>query len=169
MVKVAKKTAAAALDDNAAASMRPPWIDAARGEMGVRDIPGPKYNPRVVQYLNTTGHEENDDETSWCSAFVNWCMIQAGLTGTNNAAARSWLDYGRALDAARPGCIVVLWRQSPTSWKGHVGFFDGWDAGNRVRLLAGNQGGGVDWDEVCVTSFPKERILGFRWPMNFPV
>jgi uncharacterized protein (TIGR02594 family) len=154
----------------AAAPANPPWIDIARGELGVRDIPGPQYNPRVLQYLNTTGHDANDDETSWCSAFVNWTMIQAQFPGTNNAAARSWLDYGRSLPAARPGCIVVLWRESPTSWKGHVGFFDGWDgAGNsRVRLLAGNQGGGVDWDEVCVATFPKERILGFRWPLNYP-
>jgi len=50
--------------------------------------------------------------------------------------------------------------------RGHVGFFDGWDVGNRIRLLAGNQGGGVDWDEVCVTSFPQERVLGYRWPLG---
>jgi uncharacterized protein (TIGR02594 family) len=119
-----------------------------------------------LEYLKTTGQQTNADETSWCSAFVNWCMRQAGKPGTNNAAARSWLSYGQALGNPRPGCIVVLWRESPSSWKGHVGFFDGWDVGNRIRLLAGNQGGGVDWDEVCVTSFPQERVLGYRWPLG---
>jgi uncharacterized protein (TIGR02594 family) len=141
-----------------------PWIAVARGELGQRDYPGPRYNPRVVEYLNTTGLQGNDDETSWCSAFVNWCMLQSRQRGTNNAAAKSWLTYGQALGSPRPGCIVVLWRESPSSWKGHVGFFDGFDVGNRVRLLAGNQGGGVSWDEVCVANFPQERVLGYRWP-----
>lgn len=142
----------------------PPWVKAAKGELGQRDYPGPDYNPRVVEYLRTTGHQANDDETSWCSAFANWCMKQSGRAGTNDAGARSWLNYGQGLSEPRPGCIVVMWRESPQSWKGHVGFFDGWDVGDRVRILGGNQGGGVDWDEVCVTTFPKERILRFRWP-----
>jgi uncharacterized protein (TIGR02594 family) len=147
-----------------AAGTAPPWMNVAHGEIGQRDYPGPKYNPRVVEYLSTTNEAANDDETSWCSAFVNWCMIQSGLPGTGKADARSWLGYGETLGPPKPGCIVVLWRESPQSWKGHVGFFDGWDTGGRVRLLGGNQGGGTDWDEVCVTTFPKERILGFRWP-----
>ena len=142
----------------------PPWIVVARGELGVRDYPGPAYHPRIVEYLATTGNQQNSDETSWCSAFVNWCMIRANYRGTNNAAARSWLNWGQRLQAPRPGCVVVLWRESPNSWKGHVGFFDGWDVGQRVRLLGGNQGGGVDYDEVCVATYPHERILGFRWP-----
>ena len=146
------------------ADAQSPWAAIARGELGQRDYPGPRYKPRVVEYLNTTGLQANDDETSWCSAFVNWCMLQARQRGTNNAAAKSWLTYGQALSNPKPGCIVVLWRDSPSSWKGHVGFFDGFDVGNRIRLLGGNQGGGVSWDEVCVTNFPQERVLGYRWP-----
>jgi uncharacterized protein (TIGR02594 family) len=155
-------TAATAVPDAASDS---PWVAVARGELGQRDYPGPRYNPRVVEYLNTTGLQGNEDETSWCSAFVNWCMLKARQRGTNNAAAKSWLTYGQALSSPRPGCVVVLWRESPSSWKGHVGFFDGFDVGNRVRLLAGNQGGGVSWDEVCVANFPQERVLGYRWPL----
>lgn len=144
-----------------------PWVAIARGELGQRDYPGPTHNnPRILEYLRTTGQQTNADETSWCSAFVNWCMKQSGRSGTNNAAARSWLTYGQALASPIPGTIVVLWRESPSSWKGHVGFFDGWDVGNRVRLLGGNQGGGVDWDEVCVATFPQERVLGYRWPLG---
>lgn len=146
------------------ATSESPWVAIARGELGQRDYPGPRHNPRVVEYLNTTSLQANDDETSWCSAFVNWCMLKAHQRGTNNAAARSWLTYGQALNNPRPGCIVVLWRESPSSWKGHIGFFDGFDVGNRIRLLGGNQGGGVSWDEVCVANFPQERVLGYRWP-----
>lgn len=156
----------AATSARAEAAADAPWVAIAHGELGQRDYPGPRYNPRVVEYLNTTGLQGNKDETSWCSAFVNWCMVQARQRGTNNAAARSWLAYGQALSSPRPGCVVILWRDSPSSWKGHVGFFDGFDVGNRVRLLAGNQGGGVDWDEVCVALFPQERVLGYRWPVG---
>ncbi len=158
--------AAAAAAHETAAESDTPWIAFARGELGQRDYPGPRYNPRVLEYLNTTGQQGNSDETSWCSAFVNWCMLRALQRGTNNAAARSWLEYGQALSRPRPGCVVILWRDSPSSWKGHVGFFDGFDVGNRVRLLGGNQGGGVDWDEVCVALFPQERVLGYRWPLD---
>jgi hypothetical protein len=68
-----------------------PWVAIARGEFGQKDYPGPRHNPRVVEYLNSTSLQANDDETSWCSAFVNWCMVKARQRGTNNAAARSWL------------------------------------------------------------------------------
>ncbi len=137
------------------------WMALARGELGVRDYPGPEYEQRVVQYLATTGLEANDDEISWCSAFVNWCITNAGLVGTNSAVAKSWLHWGEKLADPEPGCVVVLWREHPSSWKGHVGFFDGFDNG-RVRLLGGNQGGGVDWDEVCLALFPAERVLAYR-------
>ena len=164
-LRAAKRPSLAAATVVPDATSDSPWIAVARGELGQRDYPGPRYNPRVVEYLNTTGLQGNEDETSWCSAFVNWCMVKSRQRGTNNAAAKSWLSYGQTLGSPRPGCIVVLWRESPSSWKGHVGFFDGFDVGNRVRLLGGNQGGGVSWDEVCVTTFPQERILGFRWPL----
>lgn len=101
----------------------PGWVQVAFDELGVREYPGPTYNPRVVEYSATTNLEANDDETSWCSAFVNWCMLRAGDAGTNGASARSWLNYGVPLNAPQLGSIVVLWRESPESWKGHVGFF----------------------------------------------
>jgi len=86
----------AATSARAEAAADAPWVAIAHGELGQRDYPGPRYNPRVVEYLNTTGLQGNKDETSWCSAFVNWCMVQARQRGTNNAAARSWLAYGQA-------------------------------------------------------------------------
>jgi uncharacterized protein (TIGR02594 family) len=141
----------------------PSWLDIAQSELRVRDYPGPTYEPRVAEYLATTGYDKNDDETSWCSAFVNWCITKAGLPGTNSAVARSWLNWGHQIAQPEQGCITVLWRESPVSWKGHVGFFSGFDGG-RIRLLGGNQGGGVDWDEVCYDLFPQERLLAFRLP-----
>ena len=96
------------------------------------------------------------DDVSWCSAFANWCLRQAGRKGTGLANARSWLSWGRS--TARPfyGCVTVLWRGSPRSTSGHVGFFLGAD-GAHVWLLGGNQ-----HDSVCTSRFPRSHVLDFR-------
>ena len=65
-----------------------------------------------------------------------------------------------ALEKPRPGCIVVFWRESLDSWKGHVGFYVGDDV-DRVLILGGNQNNSVN-----ISSYSKDKILGYRWPSN---
>jgi len=81
-----------------------------------------------------------------------------GITGTGSALARSWLDWGVALQNPVYGCIVVLTRDVPESWKGHVGFYIRHDA-EQVYLYGGNQ-----QDEVREWQYPIASILGYRWP-----
>jgi uncharacterized protein (TIGR02594 family) len=138
-----------------------PWMPIAEREIGVKEVPGPGDNPRIVEYLKSTlmGKPDNEnDETPWCSAFLNWCIEQAGLAGTNSAWARSWLNWGREQDYRDEwkGCICVL---SRGPYFGHVGFLVAYDA-NRVKLLGGNQGNAVGhaW-------FPMERVLAYRVPV----
>lgn len=122
---------------------------------GVAEVPGPGDNPRISEYLAAVGLGP-DDETPWCSAFVNWCCERAGVAGSGKGNARSWLSWGRPTDSPRPGSIVVLWRGSRAGWEGHVGFYLG-EAGGVVILLGGNQG-----DRVSVSAYSKERLLGYR-------
>jgi uncharacterized protein (TIGR02594 family) len=119
-------------------------------------VPGQGSNPRIDEYLKTVGMAP-DDEISWCSAFVNWCIEQAELKGTGKANARSWLDWGEPCEPQR-GAVCVLWREDPKGWKGHVGFYMKHDA-KKVQLLGGNQG-----NSVCNATYPIERVLGYRWP-----
>ena len=135
----------------------PAWMEVAIAESGQREIPGPRHNERILEYHRWTSLQASDDETPWCSAFVNWCMGKAGFAGTNSAAARSWLTWGQRIEP-RYGCIAVLWRGSPASAQGHVGFYVGEDDGY-ISLLGGNQG-----DRVSIAKFPKTRVLAFRWP-----
>jgi len=130
----------------------------ARAENGVRAAPPGSANPRIVGYHAGTNIAGYDDKASWCSSFVNWCLGRAGVAGTGSALARSWLEWGEPLEGARPGCIVVLWREDPASWKGHVGFFVRLE-GEQVVLLGGNQEG-----EVCELAYPLDSVLGLRWP-----
>lgn len=137
-----------------------PWMEIAYHELGVAEVPGPGDNPRVVEYLQSTtlGAPDNEnDETPWCSAFVNWCITQAGLQGTDSAWARSWLEWGREPESPDEwkGCICVLSRGTNS---GHVGFLVDWDD-EQVKLLGGNQS-----DAVSEAWFPVERVLGYRVP-----
>ena len=137
-----------------------PWMPIAENEVGVEEVPGPGDNPRIVEYLKSTnlGKPDNqNDETAWCSAFLNFCVEQAGLKGTNSAWARSWLEWGKEQELGDDwkGCICVLER-GPKS--GHVGFLVSYDE-NRVKLLGGNQGNAVSY-----AWFPMDRVLGYRVP-----
>ena len=141
----------------------PRWVAVAKREMdtGIDEIPGAADNPRIVEYNRTTSLPAAmavEDETPWCSSFVNWCMAQAGLRGTGNALARSWLDWGTVVaDRPKRGTVTVFRRDGgPT--RGHVGFY--WQSsGDRILVLGGNQS-----DQVSIKGYPKADLLGFRWP-----
>jgi uncharacterized protein (TIGR02594 family) len=140
----------------------PEWYKKARKELNddVARVAGAGDNPRVVQYLKSTnlGKPANrNDETPWCSAFVNWCVEQSGEDGTNSASARSWMGWGRKLKKPTKGCVVVLWRGSKHGTQGHVGFYVRSVGRGSFVLLAGNQG-----DRVSTLTFSKDRVLGYR-------
>ena len=134
----------------------PLWLIIARQELGVSEISGSRHNRRVVEYHQTTTLRATDDETPWCSSFVNWCIIKAGLKGTNSAAAISWASWGIAvpLTQGKPGDVAVFTRTGGN----HVGFYLKHDA-NALTILGGNQG-----DEVNIATFSRARVMGLRRP-----
>ena len=84
-------------------------------------------------------------------------MAQAGLRGTGSALARSWLDWGTAVDRPKRGTVTVF-RRAGGPTLGHVGFF--WQSsGDRILVLGGNQS-----DQVSIKGYPKVDLLGYRWP-----
>jgi uncharacterized protein (TIGR02594 family) len=140
----------------------PRWWPIAVGEVGVHEQPGTDHEARILEYHRATTLAAKDDETNWCSSFVNWCLRQVAIPGTGNAAARSWLRWGQVLELPRRGAIAVLWRGKPDGWQGHVGFLDRLE-GDRIWLLGGNQG-----NAVSIAAFPRARLLGYRWPAGAP-
>ena len=149
---------------NAASSLvtAPPWLVVALQEAGNREVPGTGTNPRIARYLQTThlpAPLNASDETPWCSAFVNWCMGQVGIQGTQSAAARSWEHWGMpADDNPQLGDLAVFWRGSRESGKGHVAFRLRQD-GAVVWVWGGNQSNGV-----CAAPYPMRELIGFRRP-----
>lgn len=135
-----------------------PWVAYAWAECGVRSFGPGECNPRITQYHAGTNIAGYDDKVSWCSSFVHWSLGQAGIAGTSSALARSWLTWGDPLTHPVEGCITVLWREDPASWKGHVGFFQRIE-GDAIVLLGGNQLG-----EVRLHAYPLSTVLAYRWP-----
>jgi uncharacterized protein (TIGR02594 family) len=140
-----------------AGTVRP--IDVARAELalGVREIAGPQDNPRIVMYHRTTGGAAHD-EVAWCSSFVNYCVEQAGLRGTDSKAALSWhqAGWGRDVTANPAEGDVVVFSRHPAHGDpgGHVGFFIDAEP-DTVRVLGGNQG-----NAISIARFPKNGVLG---------
>lgn len=135
-------------------------IQVAVNELGQKEISGPAENQSIVRYAQEGGSFEwkSEEDTPWCSIFVNWCAKKTGLKGSGLASARSWLVAGQTVDNPQPGDIVVFWRESRDSWKGHVGFFFGFSRdGKRVFCLGGNQG-----NQVSISSFDVDQVLGYR-------
>ncbi len=141
-----------------AAPALPVWLLAAQAEKGVSTYPPGQSNPRITEYHALTALRGYDDKASWCSSFMNWVFVQVGMTGTGSALARSWLDWGQPLEQPVPGCVVVLHRDDPASWKGHVSFYLRTE-GERIFLFGGNQ-----LDAVREHSYPLNSVLGYRWP-----
>ncbi|NNF33261.1 MAG: TIGR02594 family protein [Saprospiraceae bacterium] len=133
-------------------------IKIAAGEIGTKEIKGHEHNPRILEYQEMTGLDFGNDDIAWCSIFANWCALQAGLPQSHQSLARSWLKVGRKTSFPVPGDVVVLWRVSPDSWQGHVGFFMGFSHdGKSVFILGGNQN-----DEVNIRKYDIERVLQYR-------
>lgn len=146
----------------APAALEPKWLQIARGENGQKEISGGGHNSRILEYHATTTLKATDDETPWCSAFVNFCITRTGLVGTDSAVARSWLGWGEALVTPTVGCVAVFKRPG-APWAGHVGFYIS-ETDTHVKVLGGNQN-----DGVCIAGFLKRDLLGYRLPVAVEV
>lgn len=146
------------------ASGQPLWMDVARSLNGQQEIKGSRHNPVIVRMWETLTLPFRDDETSWCAAFVGYCLEEVGVPSTRSAAARSYEKWGLKIGerSAPVGAVAVFWRGNPNGWQGHVGFLVGWDQRGRPLILGGNQG-----DRVSIAPFDRGRLVGLYWPHGF--
>lgn len=131
-------------------------FEIAKRQVGHREVRGTEANPQILEYLKTVKIYEESDEIPWCAGFVNWCHREAGVAGTGRANARSYMRWGTRTDSPREGDVVVFWRSSKNSWKGHVGFFVK-KSYDQILCLGGNQK-----DKVSYWYFDAVRLLGYR-------
>lgn len=139
----------------------PRWVSIARSLIGLKEIPGPRHEARIVgfwQRLRVTWFR--DDETAWCGAFVGYCVAEAGLKVLPPAEvgrAGAWATWGVA---ARPqvGAIGVKKRKGGN----HVFIIVGETPDRRFyKALGGNQS-----NQVSIVDIAKSDTFAIRWPSD---
>lgn len=132
-------------------------LEIALSYYGTKAITGKLNNQLIVDMFQAIGHKwVQTDDVAWCSAFINFCAMKAGLPYTKSLAARSWLTIGEPVNSPEMGDIVIFWRISENSEFGHVGLYINED-GNYINVLGGNQSG-----MVRISQYYKSNLLGFR-------
>lgn len=139
----------------------PIWLSEARKHIGQTEIKGAKHNPLILLWWKLIKRGGiKDDETPWCAAFVGGMLETVGITSSRFESAKSYLNWGVKLAAPVVGCIVVFTRDGG----GHVGFVTGADGKGNLLVLGGNQS-----DAVNIRAFARDRVAGYRWPVEFPL
>ncbi|GAA4043215.1 TIGR02594 family protein [Parerythrobacter jejuensis] len=142
-----------------------PWFQEARRLIGVKEKVGPGNQPIIMQWASAAGIPYKSDDVAWCGLFVAHCvsstLANEPLPG-NPLGARQWLKFGTPCEPEL-GSILVFWRVSRSSWKGHVGMYAGED-NSAYHVLGGNQK-----NQVCVARIKKDRLLQARWPATAPL
>lgn len=131
----------------------PPWIATAKKELGVTEVPGPKVNPRIMEYYKAAkwdsgGDDSETDKSPWCGAFIAWVMKQHGYQPPSLAiSSGSWKSFGTPIKEPIIGAIGYKKRKGG----GHVAFILGKDkTGTKYYMLGGNQDKGT---KVSIAKF----------------
>jgi uncharacterized protein (TIGR02594 family) len=139
-----------------------PWIDTAQLEIGQKEVPGAKANPRILEYFAASRYWGKDDtggKNAWCGSFAAWVLTKHGFIPPKNAfRATEWLNFGQRLDKPVYGAVGF----KPRKGGGHVSFIVGQsEDGLHYYMLGGNQG-----DAVNVTKYPTSVWSGFVFPLG---
>ena len=133
------------------------WIVEATKHIGLKEIPGPKHNQTILQWVKNLGGWFTDDETPWCGTFIAQCLKEAGRGVPKHwYRALAYESYGTELLKPAYGCIGVMSRTGG----GHVTFIVGETKDSKYLVgLGGNQSNAVN-----LMKFDKSRFTAFVWP-----
>lgn len=154
-VKAGFKTAAA--PSTTPSDVKPlAWIVEATKHIGLKEIPGPKHNQTILQWVKNLGGWFTDDETPWCGTFIAQCLKEAGRGVPKHwYRALAYETYGTRLAKPAYGCIGVMARKGG----GHVTFIVGETKDGKYLVgLGGNQSNAVN-----LMKFEKSRFTAFVW------
>ena len=132
-------------------------IDVAESKLGMNEY---KVSTALRQYVGV-----DPRYTEWCAAFVNAVLAESMMTNLHDMdhpqplTARSFLDWGIAVDIPMAGDIVIFPRGTE-GWQGHVGLYLNTiqkDGKEYYRILGGNQN-----NAVSIDLYPAKKALGIR-------
>jgi uncharacterized protein (TIGR02594 family) len=141
-----------------------PWYDAAENLLGLKEGPGARDNPTILDWADDLDIAYEQDSIPWCGLFVAHCVgssLPEEPLPANPLGARNWMKAGVNCNP-QLGAILVFWRVKKSGWQGHVGFYSG-ERSDAYKVLGGNQS-----DSVSHAWIAKNRLLGARWPTTAP-
>lgn len=136
-----------------------PLVKEARKFYYLKEIAGDRNEEQIITFFKAVGVKKvNSEDESWCSVFISYCAKNAGFEYPKSSVAKNWLNFGETITNPLPGDLVIFWRDSPTYWSGHVAIYLGERSENGdLVCLGGNQN-----DMVCIRTYSKEKVLGYR-------
>jgi uncharacterized protein (TIGR02594 family) len=141
----------------------PQWYQLATQEIGTREE-GDNSGAAIARYRQLA--QCGTDHDPWCAIFANAMFASCNpvVPGTRSASSQSFRSNPNfvKLDGPAAGAVVVFWRISPNSGKGHVGFYRG-ETAESVYVLGGNEA-----DMVQIAPMSKRQLLGYWWPATMP-
>lgn len=145
-----------------------PWLEQAKKDLTLHEIPGPQAASRIKQMFFTVGHPEiTSDEVSWCAAATGTWLRETGYPTSEpihlNLTGASYEHYGKAC-APKKGaiCVSTYTRLGRKDWRRHVGIIltDPRPGAKSYKVIGGNQA-----DEVSVINVPIKKVTATRWPV----
>jgi uncharacterized protein (TIGR02594 family) len=139
-----------------------PWMAEAKRLINTMEFIGDRDNPVILDWADDLDIHYPGDEVPWCGLFVGHCIgstLPEESLPTSLLSARAWEKFGQKM-SPRYGAVMVFWRISEQSGKGHVGFYTGEDD-DAYRILGGNQS-----DSVCYEWVSKTRFRAALWPTS---
>lgn len=146
--------------------VEPIWLQHARKDTGLTEIPGPKSATRILEMARAIGAPAwfHDDDQPWCAVAQNAWLIESGqkiATGTRGdffdrlrALTFHTQPYGQGLVKPALGAIGVFARPEGA----HVGMYLG-ETVDRFYIFGGNQR-----NRVGETWVERSRLKSWRWP-----
>jgi len=140
----------------------PQWYSLANGEIGKAEIGNTNDGPVIAKYRQLAQCGAPGDP--WCAIFANamFASCSPPIPGTRSALAQSSGSNGNFVKLSGPalGAVVIFWRESPTSGKGHVGFYQG-ESAQSIFVLGGNED-----NMVQIEPMSKSQLIGYWWPKS---
>lgn len=140
-----------------------PWMEEIKSKRGLHET---RHKSSLIRWLTSDGATLGDPaKNPWCGDAVQTAIaltLPDEPLPTNPYLALNWTKFGFAV---RPqmGCVLVFWRGSPDSWKGHVGFYAG-ETDTHYLVLGGNQANQIRYSLIAKNRLRKD---GARWPDTF--
>ena len=149
-------------------------LDFAKEEEGESEGKGSEVNSKIAMWMRAAMEASglnppsdlDDDDISWCGAFVHACCVRARAQHVAQlpVRARSWRKVGTlvTLENAKPGWDIAVFDRagikdmSQDKGAGHVAFYLGHDD-TMVQVFGGNQ-----QNTVGAGSYSRSQLLCIR-------